>query len=243
MEKWAFCSPFSVVLSPLSPNVAPLRLTVAVPTLSKTEWKARIEPHLSTSLQTAAEKITQAEPVQAWLRDASTKAAEGLGRQGGMQAEMEGYARMMDDLEEALPELLAAVSELTAGCGSIDLNWRPLQPTQSRLYVDFDQDIDIDLFVRLHTCTTKTARQMLTTVAAALPEGQPYPNRPNTVTGLAAREGASVGVRVKEYLQEDQGRRRSTTLILSKAAPIENLSNAEATRRLLDLLCPDGTER
>lgn len=232
-----------MVLPPFSPNVASLRLALAVATLSKSEWKARIEPHLSSSLQTVAEKITQSEPVQAWLRDASTKAAEGLGQQAGMQAEMQGYARMMDDLEEALPELLAAVSELTAGCGSIDLNWHPLQPSQSQLYVDFDQDIDVDLFVRLHTCTTEAAREVLAAVAAAMPEGQPYPNRPNTITGLSAREGTSVGVRVKEYLQEDEGRRRSTTLIPSQAAPIENLSDAEATRRLLDLLCPGTPER
>ncbi len=238
-----FCSPFSFHRLLLCANVASLRPVLAVPTLSKTDWKARIEPYLSTSLQTVAEKITQAEPVQAWLRDASTKAAEGLGRQANMQAQMQGYARMMDDLEEALPELLAAVSELTADCGTIDLDWHPLQPTLSRLYVGFDQDVDVDLFVRLDDCTTDATREVLSTVSAALPEGQPYPNRPNTVTGLAGRDGASVGVRIREYLQKDQGRRRSATLIPSNAAPIENLSDVEATRRLLHLLCPNESDR
>ena len=237
MEKSEFCSPFSVVSAPSFPK---RRITLpisSVPSLSTTDWKTRLEPHLSTSLQTVSEKITQAEPVQSWLRNASTKAAEGLGRRAGMQAEMQGYARLMDDLEDALPELLAAVSDLTAGCGTVDLNWRPLQPTLSRLYVDFDREVDVDLFVRLTDCTAEAAREGLTTVAEALPEGEPYPNRPNTVTGLVARDGDSVGVRVKEHLREDRGRRRSITLLPSTTAPIENLSDAEASRRLLRLLC------
>lgn len=211
-----------------------------MPTFSKDDWIARIEPHLSTSLQTVSETITQAEPVQSWLRNAATNAAEGLGQRRGMQAEMQGYARLMDDLEDAFPELLAAVSELTAGCGTVDLNWRPLQPTRSRLYVAFDRDVDVDLFVRLDDCTTQLARDAFGAIAEALPEGEPYPNRPNTITGLVAREGTSVGVRLKEHLQKERGRRRTVTLLPSDGAPVENLAAAEAPRRLVRLLCPDG---
>jgi hypothetical protein len=206
------------------------------------DWKARIEPHLSTSLQTVSEKLTQSEPVQAWLRSASTKAAEGLGQQRGMQAEMQGYVRMKDDLEETLPNLMTAVREATAGCGAVDLDWRSLQPSLSRVYVAFDCDFDVDLFVRLDECSANVAREALATVVDALPEGEPYPNRPNTVTGLVARDGTGVGVRVKEHLQSDRSRRRSVVLLPPDSAPAENLSAGEASRRLLRLLCPDGRD-
>lgn len=214
-----------------------------MPTFSTDDWKALIKPHLSTSLQTVSEKITQSEPVQAWLRAASTKAAERLGQQRGIQAEMQGYARMMDDLEETFPDLVRAVSEATAGCGTIDLEWRSLQPSLSRVDIAFDRDFDVDLFARLGECTPQAAREALATVTEALPEGKPYPNRPNTVTGLVAREGVGVGVRVKEHLQSDHGRRRITTLLPPGTAPVENMADAEATRRLLRVLCPDGSNR
>jgi hypothetical protein len=214
-----------------------------VPSFTKDDWTARIEPHLTTSLQTVSEKLTQSEPVQTWLRGASTKAAEGLGQQRGIQAGMQGYARMMDDLEETFPDLVAAVSAATAGCGTVDLEWRSQQPTLSRVYIAFDRDFDIDLFARLDECTPEAAREALATVVDGLPEGEPYPNRPNTVTGLVARAGTGVGVRMKEYLQSDRGRRRTITLLPPGTAPVENLSDAEAGRRLLGLLCPDGPER
>lgn len=211
-----------------------------MPLRSQDDWQTLIEPHLSSSLEAVSETITQSEPVQSWLREASTEAAEGLGQRRGMQAEMRGYVRMMEDLEDTLPELLAAVSTATAGCGTIDLKWRPLQPTQSRLYVDFDRDVDVDLFVRLDACTPEAARDALSMVAEALPDGKPYPNRPNTITGLVARDGQSVGVRLKEHLQENGGRRRSVTLLPAESAPIENLDAAKTPRRLVDLLCPNN---
>lgn len=214
-----------------------------MPSPSKEDWKDRIEPYLSSSLDAVSEEVTQSEPVQTWLRRASTDAAENLGRGRGMQAEMQGYARMMNDLEETLPELMDAVAELTADCGRIDLEWHSLRPTLSQLYVDFDRDIEINLFVRLSECTTEAAQECLGTIMRALPEGAPYPNRPNTVTGLVARDGQSVGVRVKEYLQEDHGRRRSVTLLPAGTKPLEKVSNREATRQLLVQLCPNTSSR
>lgn len=206
-------------------------------TLPKADWKARIEPHLATSLQTVSDQITQTEAVQNWLRDASMEAAAGLGQMSGMQGEMMGYMRMMDDLEESLPNLLAAVDELTDGCGHVELHWRPLQPNFSRLYVDFDPDYTVKSFVRLSDCSVDSARESLTTVTRTLPKGDPFPNRPNTVTGLVAHDGQSVGVRVKEHLREDRSTTRSVTLLPHNDSPIENLSPSNAARQLLDLLC------
>lgn len=208
-----------------------------VASLSVDDWKARIAPHLSTSLQTVSEKITQTEAVQSWLHSASMEAADGLGQMSGVQGEMMGYMRMMDDLEDSLPNLLEAVADLTDGCGTVDLHWRPLQPNFSRLYVDFDRDFSAKLFVRLEDCTQDTVRDALQTVTAALPKGEPFPNRPNTVTGMVAHEGAGAGVRVKEHLREDQTTTHSVTLLPDNQSPLENLSAADAARELLRLLC------
>jgi len=205
---------------------------------TKEEWKARIEPHLSTSLQTVSEQITQTETVQTWLQEASMSAAEGLGQMPGMQGEMMGYMRMMDELDEALPELLAAVDELTDGCGDVDLHWRPLQPNFSRLYVSFDREYTVKLFVRLDACTDEAAHAALDTIAEALPKGEPFPNRPNTITGLVARDGRSIGVRVSEHLREEgSGTTRSVTLLPDEEQPKEGLSLSEAVRQLRQVLC------
>ena len=208
-----------------------------MPPVSVDDWKARIAPHLSTSLQTVSEKITQTEAVQSWLHSASMEAADGLGQMSGVQGEMMGYMRMMDDLEDTLPNLLEAVADLTDGCGSVDLHWRPLQPNFSRLYVDFDRDFTAKLFVCLDDCSPDAARNAIQTVAAALPKGEPFPNRPNTVTGLVAHNGVGIGVRVNEHLREDRSTTHSVTLLPDEDSPLENLAAGDAARELLQLLC------
>jgi hypothetical protein len=206
--------------------------------VTKDQWKARIEPHLSTSLQTVSEQITQTEAVQSWLHDASMEAAEGLGQMSGVQGEMMGYMRMMDDLEETLPALLEAVEELTDGCGQVDLHWRPLQPNFSKLYVSFDRDYKVTVFARLADCTDEAARAALAVVADALPEGEPFPNRPNEVTGLVARDGRAVGARVREHLGDEASRTyRTVTLLPPDQKPKEDLSGPDAVRALRRLLC------
>jgi hypothetical protein len=214
-----------------------------VAALTKDEWKARLTPHLSSSLETVSDVIMQATPVQNWLRSASTAAAEGLGQSQDMKSEMAGYVRMKNELEEALPQLVAAVDELTNGCGHLDVEWRPLQPTQSRVYVAFDRNFTVSLFYPLSECTGEATREALSTVADALPQGDPFPNRPNEVTGLVASEQEAVGVRMKEHLTQDRGGRyRIVTLLPPDRSALENLDVSEATRRLLHLLCADPTE-
>ena len=206
---------------------------------SKEDWKARIEPHLSTSLRAVSDDITRTNVVQEWLHDASMEAAEGLGQVSGMQGSMQGYMRMMNALEDRFPELLAAVEDLTGGCGHVDLHWRPTNPNFSRVEVAFDRDFSVDLFVRLEALTTEAARSMIDTVAEALPDGSPFPNRPNTATGLVGYDGSCLGVRVREHLGNDsQGRYRTVSLLPESRDAIENLSVQNAAPRLLQLLAP-----
>lgn len=204
---------------------------------SKDEWKARFQPFLSSSLQTVSERLTHAPPVQAWLRKASTKAAEGLQQSPGLQGEMMGYMDLTNDLEETFPALVDAVREATDGCGRLDLDWRPLNPTLSRLYIAFDRDLTVALFCRLSACNQEAARDALDTVRAALPEGEPFPNRPNTVTGLVARNGTSLGVRIKDHRGADQGRYRTVTLLAEERSPLDGLAPSDAERALLQFFC------
>lgn len=209
------------------------------PSPSEEDWKARIEPHLSTSLRAVSDAITRTEVVQAWLQEASLEAAEGLGDVSGMQGNMQGYMRMMNALEDRFPELLEAVDELTEGCGQVDLHWRPMNPNFSRVEVAFDRDFAVELFVRVADLTPEAARSTVEAVAEALPEGAPFPNRPNTVTGLAAYDGSCLGVRVQEHLGEgQQGRYRTVTLLPEDRDDIENLTVAESADRLLQVLAP-----
>ena len=206
---------------------------------TKEDWKVRIEPHLSTSLRDVSDAITRTEVVQEWLHDASMDAAEGLGGVSGMQGEMQGYMRMMNALEDRFPELLAAVDELTDGCGQVDLHWRPMNPNFSRVKVTFDRDFTVKLFVRMDALTPEAAQSALHTVADALPDGDPFPNRPNTVTGLVAHDGSCLGVRVREHLgDEGQGRYRTVTLRPKDRDDIENLSVDDAGRYLRQRLAP-----
>ena len=206
---------------------------------SKEDWKARIEPHLSTSLRAVSDDITRTNVVQEWLHDASMEAAEGLGQVSGMQGSMQGYMRMMNALEDRFPELLAAVEDLTGGCGHVDLHWRPTNPNFSRVEVAFDRDFSVDLFVRLEALTTEAARSMIDTVAEALPDGSPFPNRPNTATGLVGYDGSCLGVRVREHLADDgQGRYRTVTLLPKDEDDVNLRSLQDAARRLSQVLAP-----
>lgn len=168
------------------------------------------------------------------------KAAEGLGRTSGVRDEMMGYMQMRNDLESALPNLVEAVNELTQGFGSLDLHWRPLRSNYSRLYIDFDREYTVHVFLQLSDCRRESAHETLDRVAEALPRGDPFPNRPSTVTGLVVHEGRGVGVRFKHHLRDEgSGTYYSVTLLPTGTSTIENLDVPEAARRLLRLLCSE----
>jgi len=206
---------------------------------SKADWKSLLAPLLPTSVEAASDRLMRTDTIQQWLRRASADAAEGLRQQPGMQGEMHGYNQLKADFEDRFPALLAAVKEITEGCGTIDLDWTPMNPTLSRVRVRFDREFTVDLFVRLEAPTPDAARDALHTVADALPEGTPFPNRPNTVTGLVAHDGTCLGVRVREHLGDDrQGRYRTVTLLPEGRDAIENLSVRDAISRLLQAVAP-----
>lgn len=213
-------------------------MSSAIPSLPTDEWTDRITPHLAHSLERVSEEITQSKPVQAWLRRASAEAAEGLMESTRLNGQMRGYLQVIDDLQDALPSLVTAIEEVTDGCGRLDLDWRPMNPTYSRLFVNFDCDFAVHSFHCLSPCTADEARAILRDVGDQLPEGRPFPNRPNVVTGYVGREGVGLGVRVKEHAETDSsGQYRTVALLPPGADPVDNLSFDEARRRLLDLLC------
>lgn len=147
---------------------------------------------------------------------------------------------MMDALKRDLPNLVAAIDELTDGHGHLELHWRPLQPNFSRLYVEFDVDYSVDLCVRLSACTASAAQTTLATIADALPDGSPFPGRPHRRTGFVVHEGRGLGVRVYEHLQRDQSTTYQSITVLSPGGnAMENLSRADALEPLLQSLCDD----
>jgi hypothetical protein len=204
--------------------------------LSIETWKERLAPHLSSSLREASEAMTSAAPVQAWLHEASFEAAQDVAHASGSQAQGMGYLYMIDTLETTVPNLLAAVRELTDGCGRVDLHWRPLSPSFSRLYIDFDWDASVDVFVRLTDATPEAVRNALRTVADALPGGRPYPNRPNEATGVVTHDGHGVAVRVLEHAGETDTTYRTVVVLPKDGDPTDPVSPNQALRAVQSAL-------
>lgn len=202
--------------------------------LSIETWKERLAPLLSTSLREASEAMTSAAPVQAWLREASFEATQNVARADGSQPESTGYLYMIDTLETTFPNLLAAVRELTGGCGRVDLDWRPLSTSFSRLYIDVDWDASVDVFVRMPDDTAEAVRDALRTIADALPDGTPYPNRPNEATGIVAHDGPHdghcVAVRVLEHAGPNNTTHRNVVILRKDRDPTDAVPPGQAVR-------------
>lgn len=202
---------------------------------SQNEWKDRIAPLLDTSLREVSERITSHPSIQSWLHEASFDAAQGFGGMSDMQAQAHAYGQMVDRLTQRFPALVDAVHDLTAGCGHLDLHWRPLEPNYSRIYINFGRNFSVDVFYRLDTLAPDEAQQALQTVKAALPRGTPFPNRPNTVTGIAGHDGTCVGIRFSDQVDEHGTRWLSVTLLPKHREPVKNLREDEAAQPLIDL--------
>ena len=203
-------------------------------TMTKDDWKERIRPHLGTSIREASDRITQAQPIQSWLHEASFEAARGVSEMQGMQAEAMGYMHMIQDLEATFPELVAAVEELTDGTGSLDLDWRPLTPNFSRVTIDFDWEKDVKVFLRLTECTRDAARSVLDAVADALPKSEPFPKRPNTATGVVARDGRALAVQAAQSRETQEASPDLTFTLLPKdRSPLEDVDRTRAARALV----------
>jgi hypothetical protein len=184
-------------------------------TYTTADWIDRLRPALETSVAAVGEAITSASVVQAWLRTASFEAAREVAQMQGPQAEAMAYMRLLDDFHDAFPDLLDAVSELTAGCGSLDIDWRPLAPGYTKVLLTFEVDYNVKAFRRLDDPSPDALRAALQAVAEALPKGSPYPNRPHEVAGLLAVRDRCLPVLVREYLREED--RRARTVVLPEA--------------------------
>lgn len=205
-------------------------------TLTKEEWLARLKPALDESTRAASRAMTNAAPIQSWLHDHALEAAMSLQGESDMEAATQAYGRLMDELQERFPALFEAVREVTGGCGRIGLNWRPLAPDYTTLYIDFGRDFDVKVFYEMEEATETEAGRALERVCKALPKGEPFPKRPNTSTGIVACRGQCLGVRFLDALTGQEDRRRSVTLFPKAQPPLEGLSEEEAQRRMVDLL-------
>jgi len=201
--------------------------------LSKDEWIDRLHPLLTESLDDLSERLTSHPSIQAWLHDASFEAAQGLQGMADIQAQAQAHGRMMESLVERFPELVEAVTEMTHGCGSLDMHWRPLEPNYSRVYIGFNRSFDIDLCYPINTVAREAVDDAFEAVADALPAGTPFPNRPNTATGLVVHRGTGVGVRYSDRVTETDQRLRRVTLLATDREPLENAAPADAAAALL----------
>lgn len=204
--------------------------------LSQDEWTDRLAPLLDTSLREVSERITSHPSIQSWLHEASYEVAQEFGGMADMQAETQAYGAMIDRLEQRFPALVDAVHALTDGCGRLDLHWRPLDPNYSRVYIDFGRTFNVDVFYRLAALSPREAGRALQTVKTALPKGTPFPNRPNTATGIAGHNGTCVGIRYHDQVDEHGTRWHRVTLLPKSQEPIKNLREEEAAQPLLDLV-------
>jgi len=196
--------------------------------LSKDDWCARLKPLLHESLDEVSERITSHPSIQSWIHTATFEAAQDMGGMPGMQAEARAYGRMIDELNATFPALIDAVDELTHGCGQLDLHWRPLEPNYSRIYIQFAPSFDVDLCYPLDAVTRENVADAVESVRNALPQGAPFPNRPNRVTGLVVHEGSWAAVRYIERVAESGQRRRRVTLVAPDREPLEGLERQQA---------------
>ncbi len=201
--------------------------------LSKDEWVDRLHPLLTESLDDLSERLTSHPSIQAWLHDASFEAARGLQGMADIQAQARAHGHLMDDLVEHFPELVAAVTEMTHGCGSLDMHWRPLEPNYSRIYIAFDRSFNIDCCYPIDTVAREAVDDAFQAVANALPAGTPFPNRPNTATGLVVHQGIGVGVRYSDRVTETDQRLRRVTLLATDREPLEDAAPVDAAAALL----------
>lgn len=190
---------------------------------STAEWKQRLRPLFAKSMRDVHERITSEPHVQRWLQRASFEVTENLMAENPFQAEAKAHARLLDHLVDTFPALVEAVDALTDGCGTLDVRWRPLNPNYSRIEVDFGRNHAIDVFYRCPTLDAADIRTALRHVREALPEGAPFPNRPQTATGLVAHDGRAVGVRWIRRVDDDGTNWLTGTLLHRDGTATENL--------------------
>jgi hypothetical protein len=209
---------------------------MAPSSLSKDEWVSRLRPLLTESLDELSERLTSHPSIQSWLHEATFEAAQGLQGMADMQAQARAHGRMLDSLTHRFPALVNAVEAMTHGCGSLDIHWRPLEPNYSRVYIGFNRSFDVDLCYPIEDLSEAAIEKAFEAVENALPSSTPFPNRPNTATGLVVHDGTGVGVRYSDRVTENDRRLRRVTLLAPDREPLENAAPSDAAAALLRYL-------
>jgi hypothetical protein len=209
---------------------------MAPSSLSKDEWVDRLRPLLTESLDELSERLTSHPSIQSWLHEATFEAAQGLQGMADMQAQARAHGRMLDSLTHRFPALVNAVEAMTHGCGSLDIHWRPLEPNYSRVYIGFNRSFDVDLCYPIEDLSEAAIEKAFQAVENALPSSTPFPNRPNTETGLVVHDGTGVGVRYSDRVTENDRRLRRVTLLAPDREPLENAAPSDAAAALLRYL-------
>jgi len=220
----------------------------------RADWNRRLAPADASTddvhildVEAASERISRHPALGRWLRDAAFDAVEGL-RDGAAAAQAQAHGRMERDLKEQFPALAEAVRAATGGCGRPALQWRPLQPRYSRVYLTFEGDHEPDVFCALRQPALSAVRHALQAVAEALPKGAPFAGRPNTATGLFEYDGRCLGVRYREHASEDGGSgaaslRRGVVLLPREGDPTDEHPEGEAARGVVAYFAPQERER
>jgi len=122
--------------------------------------------------------MTNHPAVQEWLRTASLEAAVNVGDMSDIEASGMAYSYLRDELRGTFPALLEAVKQLTHGCGTVDINWRPLMPQYSSLYVAFSATDEVRLCASVDPATPDVVAAAADALVQSLPQGMPFPKRP-----------------------------------------------------------------
>ena len=219
---------------------------------TRADWDRRLAPTGASTddvrildVEAAGERISRHAALGRWLRDAAFEAVEGLDEAGA--AEARAHGRMKRGLEEQFPALVEAVRDATGGCGHLNLQWRPLQPSYSKVRLVFDGDLEPDVFCALRRPALSAVQYALRAVTEALPKGAPFPNRPNTATGVFECDGRCLGVRYREHPGEgspdSDSPRRGVVLLPREGDATDEHPEGEAARGIVAYFAPQERER
>lgn len=198
---------------------------------SRAEWVALLEGALEKPLREVHALLTQDAALQSWLQQAAFAAAMTLSTADDPTGWAACYDRLQQELERTFPELVAAVHEVTEGCGHLRLIWRDDAPQLSTVVIDFGRDYTVDLFLRLPAATLSALEQVFNRIAAWLPPDVPYPRRPHTLTALVAYQGRCPALRLLEH-STSEGLKRTVQLLLPDQPPSSELTPEVALHRL-----------
>ncbi len=204
--------------------------------LSKDEWIERLRGPLQRSMRRTSDRMTNHPAVQEWLRNASLEAAVEVGNLSDTEASARAYSFMREQLAEKFPSLLDAIHKLTHGHGTVDINWRPLAPQFSSLFLTFPPHDSIDISVPLETVNPDAISAATDRMIEALPKGLPFPKHPHTVDAMLTSSRIAVHARVEDRNEGGQRRVRNFMLPENGRKKAERLPRETFENRLFNAI-------